>query len=234
MQIIQTAENTAKVLDDRFYMVDGHWLPSVTTILSCYPKGNHLMQWVGNHGLLESNRLKNVAAEKGSIVHYAAERLLKKEELEMKYYEMDEWKAILAFVQFYKDYSFEVIETEKQVESCQYGYAGTLDAHGFVTVKDKKIRVRCDWKTSNNAYAEHDIQLVAYEKAEQEKKLPPADELWIVYLGRTTKSGYSLHKIKPDKWDEHFKTFQICKQLWEITNPNAKPFEKELPLTIKL
>lgn len=234
MQIIQTEENTAKVLDDRFYMVEGKWLPSVTTILSVHPKGGHLMKWVGEHGLLESNRLKDLAAEKGKIVHAACELLLKKQELEMKYYEMDEWRAILSFVQFCNDYNFEVIETEKQTESVINGYAGTLDSHGFVTEKDKKIRIRTDWKTSNHAYIEHDIQLVTYEKAEQEKKQPVADELWIVYLGRSTKKGYSLHKVKKENWDDHYDTFKLCHELWKRTNPNAKPFEKEIPITTKL
>jgi len=234
MEIIETSENTAQVLDDRFYWVDEKWLPSVTTILSCYPKGSSLAKWIGENGLLESNRLKNLAAEKGSIVHDACERLLKKQTLEMKSYEMDEWRAIMAFQNFCKDYNFEVVETEKQTESIAEGYAGTLDAHGFVTVKDEKIRIRCDWKTSNHAYPTHDIQLVTYEKAEEEKGNPPAEELWVVYLGRTTKSGYSLHKIKPDTWGEHFETFKLCRQLWRITNPNAKPFEKTLPLSISL
>jgi|TARA_Y100000296_G_C5158220_1_gene250356 hypothetical protein len=234
MQLIQSDENTAKVLDDRFYWLDERWLPSVTTILSVYPKGNHLLKWVGEHGLLESNRLKNLAAEKGSIVHHACEFLLNKQELEMKHYEMDEWRAIMAFVNFCKDHSFEVVETEKQTESLTHGYAGTLDAHGFITGKEGKKRVRCDWKTSNHAYIEHDLQLVTYEMAEREKGNPPADELWVVYLGKSTKSGYSLHKIKPERWEDHFETFKICKALWDRTNPNAKPFEKELPLTIKL
>jgi hypothetical protein len=67
-------------LDDRFYEVeDDVYFPSVTTILGEYPKGPQFETWLKDvgHG---AKGIADRAAESGSKVHDAAEKLMNGEE----------------------------------------------------------------------------------------------------------------------------------------------------------
>lgn len=227
---------TIKVLDDRFYLHGEEFYPSVTTILKLYPKGNAIMKWVAEHGLLESNRLKGLAAYKGSLIHETIEKLIKGtiKKVEYKNFEEDEWRYMISFVNFWNDFQCETITTEKAVYSHDYKYAGTLDWEGFVTEKGERKLVRIDWKTSNYFYPEYDLQLSAYEMAEREDGKPSADELWVVRFGTQTKRGYSIHKVTVEKMEFHFETFLMFNNMWRRLNPTAKPFEKDIPVELSI
>ena len=59
------------------------WLPSVTTILDfAYPKSKFLIDWQIEKGKEESERIKNEAADSGTLVHDACEQLIKGYKLE--------------------------------------------------------------------------------------------------------------------------------------------------------
>ena len=217
-----------EISDDRFYKIGEEYYPSVTTILNAYPKGYGLTSWYMDNGH-DTTRIKNLAKAKGSIVHKSIERLTNGEVLSFDNFEEDEWKCLMAFCAFWEEYKPEVISSETTVYSNIYKFAGTIDS--VIKIGDKFITI--DYKTSKNLWAEYDIQLSAYEKARIEMKLPASNELWIVQLGNTTKKGYTIHEVKD--WQEKFvQGFLPTKTLWEQTNPNAKPFVKEIPTTLKL
>lgn len=230
--------NRIQILDDRFYTIDGEYFPSSTTILQSYPKGTALQKWIGDNGNFESNRIKTLAGEKGSIIHNAIEQLTEGAELDFRFYEEDEWKYLMAFCNFWQDYKPKTMEQEHIIVSRTHKYAGTMDWAGTVVCPAKKGAepkeefVRIDWKTSKNIWEEYKLQLVSYEMAEREAGKRPADRLMIVQLGTGTKRGYSICDF--DKWDERFDMFLITKKMWEYTHPNAKPFEKTLPLKLSL
>lgn len=238
-----TKPETLEVLDDRFYVINDEYFPSVTTILSCYPKGSALTKWIAENGWNESNRLKNEAANKGSNVHAAIQKLFAGEKLDYNFYEEDEWTNLRSFINFAEDYKPIPEDIENTIISEKYKYAGTMDFSGTVEVKDdelstkkekalKRIFVRFDWKTSNNFWPEYDLQLSAYESAEVEVGKKPADELWIVRFGTETARGYSIHKVK-DR-ESKMEAFHHVRWLWNYTHPNAKPFQKEIPKFLKL
>lgn len=251
MKIIKDSKkpNVLEIHDDRFYFNEElkQYLPSVTTVLACYPKGYHLTKWIAENGWEGSNRIKNIKGEKGSIVHSAIEYLIEGNDLVFDNFEEDEWRYIQAFANFWEDYKPETIAKEHMITSKEHGYAGTLDWFGSVLQKmsgEERIKIRLDWKTSNNLWVEYDIQLEAYERADVEMGAEPSDERWIVQLGTRTKRGYSIHKTHKQKsetreekqkdWDRLFDAFRHVKWLWEFQNPNAKPFMKEINKKINI
>jgi hypothetical protein len=224
--------------DDRFYLIEGKYYPSVTTILSDYPKGHHLQKWIGEHGWEGSRQLMNIAGEQGTKVHEACEDLINGKTLELKDYTERAWAMIQAFVNFWEDYSPETQEKEHCILSKKVGYAGTIDWAGYVTPPGtkkevgKRMFVRLDWKTSKYIHDEYELQLVAYDRAEVERGKQEADELLIVQFGTTTKRGYSIRTIKDRPLK--YKMFKHVYEIWKYRNPDAKPFQKSLPTSLSL
>ena len=136
------------------------------------------------------------------------------------------------FLNFAEDYELETIEKEHEVYSTTHKYAGTLDWSGNLTHKKERKRARIDWKTSNAFYKEYDMQLAAYEMAERELGKEPADVLLVVRFGTQTKRGYSVHEVKD--LDKQFEGFLLCQKMWKYVNPNAKPYNKEIPVTLSI
>lgn len=218
--------------DSRFYIVGGQYFPSVTTILDAFPKGHQLVKWVGDNGNMESNRIKTLAGQKGTIVHNSIERLLDGDKLDYRDFEEDEWDYLQGFTNFCEDYKPQTIEKEHTIISYEKQYAGTMDWSGFVYKKGEKLFARVDWKTSNYIHDEYDIQLSAYDAAEVEAGKPAADILLIVQLGTKTKRKYSVHEVK-DK-DTHLECFNHVYWLWKYLHPNAKPYQKDVPASLSL
>lgn len=226
---------TIKLYDDRFYEIDENkYYPSVTTILHVLPKGPALMKWVGEHGNDWSNRLKTIAAEKGSIVHSAIEDMIDGRELHLSGYEEDEWRYLISFMNFWKDFQPETVEKEHQITSHKYEYAGTLDWAGTLIHKKTRKFCRIDWKTSNAFYKEYALQLAAYEMAEREAGKQNADILLVIRFGTKTKRGYSVHEVKLDDLEHHFKGFLLCRDMYNYMNPHAKPSNKTIPTTLSI
>jgi hypothetical protein len=60
-------------LDSRFYKTDdGGFVPSVTTILECYPKGAAYYNWLKENGK-DSDEIRDEAGRRGSVVHKLTE-----------------------------------------------------------------------------------------------------------------------------------------------------------------
>ena len=66
----------------RWYLVNNVWVPSVTTILSVYPKGQGFERWLGDSSSHEEAIAKRDAAgERGTLVHEAIAAMLRGEEV---------------------------------------------------------------------------------------------------------------------------------------------------------
>lgn len=238
-----TEQELARVViaDDRYYEIaPGEYYPSVTTILSCYPKGNALAKWMADNGYLEAQRIKHAAAALGTQVHDGIELLLQGKTLKYEDYTLDEWRYFIAFENWAVKYKPETIWAEKAVVSHEHKYAGTLDWFGWITppakkgAKPKRQLAYIDWKTSNNLWVEYDIQLCAYERAAIEMGNKEADILAVVQLGNNTKQGFTFHEVKQTKKEELLDVFGWVHNLWKFKHPNARPFEKDVPAQIKI
>lgn len=140
----------------------------------------------------------------GTAVHEAVELWIEdgieipdmsKAEVEVE--DMDLLPYIAGAVQYLNQHVERVIHSEVTVFNRTYEYAGTVDA--IAKLKNGHI-CAVDWKTSNNVYPEHALQLVAYSNAEfigtedgQEVTIPPIDEAHVVHLpGDATFKAYPV------------------------------------------
>ena len=149
---------------------------------------------------LESKRIKDEAAQIGSIVHKLIELHLNDDYNDyMSYYENDlseldevsKEKVKLSFDAFKKWQTanqFEVTDTELAVYS-KKGYAGTLDAVGYYG-KSKKLFV-LDFKTSGGFWEpEYCMQVSSYRKAYEEMSNEKVQGMGIVRLDKNDGMPY--------------------------------------------
>lgn len=163
------------------------FFPSVTTILSqTLPKATHLINWIANKGIEESERYKGERAAYGTFMHAAFEELLinraydldglkgkLKEYIEVYrlpddfiYYADDLKKDVLAFAQFVLDYDVRPLAVEIALVHTYYKYAGMIDCPCTMRAKigsDDRINAIVDFKSGRKGfYEESEIQLGMY------------------------------------------------------------------------
>jgi len=119
--------------DIRFYKKNNKYYPSVSYILSAYPKGKHMEDWLKKHGT-NADSIANEAAEKGTKIHQAIEdMLINKKQLnwidENGYinYTQQEWQMLMRFCEFWNKYKPKLIASEIHLHSEKHIYAGTVD-----------------------------------------------------------------------------------------------------------
>lgn len=224
-------------LDERWYEVTKEtslYYPSSSWIASYYPKGKQFEKWLMDKGIGEAEQIKMQAGNRGSKVHQAIELLLNKQEVKIddtlmnqdglqEEISVEEWEAIMSFVDWYNVYKPELISVETTVLNEKYGYAGTLDLkcriNGEVCIVDHK--------TSSAIYPSHEIQLSSYKHADGNEDVT---KMYILQLGyKLNKNRYKFTEI-----DDQFDIFLATKQLWHNENKNVVPKQKDYPLSLKL
>jgi len=111
--------------------------------------------------------------------------------------------AILAFLEWTKENKVKFVSAERKVYSKKHGYAGTLDALGYVNGKLAIV----DFKTSSGIYPEMFIQTSAYAQAVNEED---GTEIKDCYIVRVPKDGSEFEVQKDDHLDLNFKSFLGC------------------------
>src|SRR3990167_10384519 len=104
------------------------WYPSVTTILSVFPKGVGFNKYLTAQTSWESSQeaLKK-AGQRGTNVHQATELLDRGFTLSREGYSLEEWQMLIGFVNWYKIYKPKLLFMEKRVVSDNIGTGGTID-----------------------------------------------------------------------------------------------------------
>ena len=148
---------------------NGKRVPSVTTILGILDKPA-LLKWAYECGLNgeDYRKVRDKAADIGTIAHYMIECHLKNEDPDLRDYSSDNIEkakiAFNAFIDFEKAHTIKPILIEKQMISEKLKYGGTLD---LIAEMDGLVQL-IDFKTSKGVYPEMIIQLSAYERLAQE------------------------------------------------------------------
>ena len=229
-------------LDERFYEArEGVFYPSVTTILDMYPKGPQFAQWlkdVGNNAKIIAER----AAEAGTKVHNACERLMNGEELvwDDREWDFNEWSGILRFVDFATRFKPEWIAVEVQTFSEKYRYAGTLD----IVCKINGETFLLDLKFGNAIYITYFMQLAAYKQSWEETNPDhPIDKMGILHLKAATRTegkppamqgkGWKIEFPK-DSYEKLFHMFENTLEIYYFDNPDPRPKNLVLPSVVKL
>ena len=234
------------ILDTRYYQrKEGVFYPSVTYVLSSFPKDKFFESWIKDVGH-NSDIIMRRAGDEGTQVHNAIEQFLAGEEIQWlddngkAKYSLEVWKMILKFADFWKTHKPTLIASEWHLLSDELQVAGTIDL--VVELNDKLWLL--DIKTSNSLHDTYDLQLACYKQMWNEsfdQKIENAGILWLKAATRgADKSG---KKIQGEGWQlkEMNNTFenniQIFKNLFEIfkfKNPDLKPYSELFPTSIKL
>jgi hypothetical protein len=231
------------VLDSRFYRRNDEYYPSVTSVLNYFPKNQFFHTWLKDVGH-NSDIIASKAANEGTQVHTAVDAFLNGEEITWidEYgnakYNLDVWKMILRFADFWNTYKPELIATEYHLFSDEHKYAGTADL--IVRLFDNVWLL--DLKTSNSLHTSYDLQLAAYAQAWNETHDEKVTHTGILWVKSNTRSEGKGGKIQGKGWelkfvneiDTNFKMFKNIYEIYKLENPDFKPVTETLPISVKM
>ncbi len=246
IKLVNKENNTVQVTtqDERWYttiennevtgLPEVRFIPSVTWICDSYPKGIPFYKWLADKGWDEAEALKEAAGERGSKVHSAIEKLIAGFEVKIddkflnpktdqeEELNADEYEAIVSFANWFNEVKPRVLANEIPIVSKEYNFAGTID---FVCEIDGKIWI-VDFKTGQNTWPSHELQLSAYKNAYGQN----IDGLAILQVGyKRNKAGWKWNEME-DKFD----VFLATRMIWQNDHGDEKPKQKDYPMKVKL
>ena len=227
--------------DGRYYRRNGEYYPSVTYVLSHYPKGKFFEDWLKKVGYSADYIVKK-ASEEGTQVHEMIEAYLNGEELKFlehgrPMYDPNVWQMFLRFVEWWEEHNPTLIEAEVHLFSDELKVAGTCD---LVCEIDGELWV-IDFKTSNHLQTTYDLQTAMYAKCFEEcfgKKVDRTGILWL----KSSKRGPKKGKMQGKGWEvyessrtieENLDIYRAVRTLFDLENPNHKPAFTEFRTTAK-
>lgn len=234
------------IQDQRYYQRDAErFYPSVTFVLSYFPKNKFFETWTKDVGHNIDIILRK-AGEEGAMVHNGVERMLNGEELvwlesdRYANYPPEVWRMLCRFAEFWNRYKPELIATECHLFSDTYQFAGTAD---LVCIINGEVWL-IDLKTSNSVYKVYDLQTSAYTMAWNETHNTPIQRRGVLWLKSSKRAEDKTgKKMQGDGWemkesknslDEDFKMFQLAYELFKVENKEMKPLSEILPVSLKL
>lgn len=234
--------------DSRYYRRNGNYYPSVTHVLSSYPKGKYFEDWLKKVGYSAEWIVKK-AAEEGTLVHEMIEDWLNGKEITFLYDNGNPkmpahvWQMFLRFVDFWETYNPTLIEAEVHLFSDEIQVAGTCDLVCEIEIDGKMERWIIDFKTSNHLQTTYDLQGAIYAQCWEEcygKKIDRVGVLWLKSKSRgEDKSG---KRLKGKNWEvyesprtqeQNIEIFNHVKALFDIENPKPKPYTNTFQTTSK-
>jgi hypothetical protein len=234
--------------DSRYYRRNGKYYPSVTHVLSSYPKGKYFEDWLKKVGYSAEWIVKK-AAEEGTLVHEMIEDWLNGKEIKFLYDNGNPkmpahvWQMFLRFVDFWETYNPTLIEAEVHLFSDEIQVAGTCDLVCEIEIDGKMERWIIDFKTSNHLQTTYDLQGAIYAQCWEEcygKKIDRVGVLWLKSKSRgEDKSG---KRLKGKNWEvyesprtqeQNIEIFNHVKALFDIENPKPKPYTNTFQTTSK-
>ena len=227
--------------DGRYYQRNGEYYPSVTYVLSHYPKGKFFEDWLKKVGYSADYIVKK-SSEEGTQVHEMIEAYLNGEELKFlehgrPMYTPNIWQMFLRFVDFWEEYKPTLIEAEIHLFSDELKIAGTCD---MVCEINGELWV-IDFKTSNHLQTTYDLQTAIYAKCFEEcfgKKVDRIGVLWLKSSKRRAKKdkiqgkGWEMYE-SPRTQEDNLNIYKAVRTLFDIENPNHKPAFTEFRTTAK-
>ena len=196
-----------------------NWKPSVTTVIgeTC-AKGKFFEEWLMKNGL-NAMQLRDEAAERGTEVHEAVEKLLDKEEVTTTNEFIQ--KSLMSFEKWYSDTQPKVEAKELFLYHKDIPWAGTPDIIAEVNGRLSIIDIKTgDYRKS------HEIQQLMYK--DLWNSIFPThrvEDIYGLYIkGKWIKEpSYGFRKFKTDT-DIHDKVYE----LWCFLNfPYGKPWPKQ-------
>jgi hypothetical protein len=243
-RILQISDDAKQITmpDSRYYRRNGNYYPSITYVLSYYPKGKFFEDWLKKVGYSADYIVKK-AGDEGTQTHELIEAYLNDEELcflkDNGYprYSPEVWKMFLRFVEWWETYNPTLLEAEVHLFSDEIKVAGTCD---LVCEIDGELWI-IDFKTSNHLQTTYDLQTAVYGKCYEECYGKKPDRYGILWLksskrrankDKMTGKGWEMYESKRTQ-EENLDIFQTVKKLFDLENPNPTPFINEFKTTVK-
>jgi hypothetical protein len=243
--ILENESKQINFLDQRFYSHKGEFYPSVTHVLSYFPKGKFFEDWLKDVGH-NADFIAKKAAEEGTQVHTLAEKYLEGEELHWldergnAKYSLKVWQMFLKFVEFWETVKPKLIASEMHLFSETHKIAGTCDL--VVEINNQKWLL--DIKTSNSLHTSYDLQTSVYAKCYEERTGETIDRTGVIWL-KSSKRGpdNSGKRIQGKGWElyessrtieENFKLFNCVYELFKLETPYDKPAYNFYPTVVKI
>jgi len=234
--------------DSRYYRRHGEYYPSVTYVLSSYPKGKHFEDWLKKVGH-SADWIVKKASEEGTKVHSLIEYYLKGVELEY----LDGfgnpkmgphvWQMFLKFVDFWETYKPTLIETEIHLFSDELKIAGTCDLVCEIKLNGNVERWVIDFKTSNQIQTTHELQVALYAKCYEECFGKKIDRIGIMWLKSKSRGHDNTgKKIQGKRWiihessrsqEDNLEIYKAVRKIFDLENPKHKPFTESFPIIIQ-
>ena len=247
-RILEISEDAKQITlpDSRYYRRNGKYYPSVTYVLSYYPKGKFFQDWLKKVGH-SADWIVKKASEEGTQVHEMCEDYLNGKELNFldkngyPQHNPDVWQMFLRFVDFWEEYNPTLIETEVHLFSDELKVAGTCDMVCEIEINGKTELWIIDFKTSNHLQTTYDLQTAVYGQMYKECFGKEADRYGILWL-KSSKRKPSKDKIQGKGWEmyeskrtqeENLDIFKTVKKLFDLENPNPSPLIDEFKTTVK-
>lgn len=260
-RIVDEEKNIVQIttVDERWYAFEGkdkttgnpifRFLPSVTWISDFYPKGIAFYKWLADKGWNEAESLKTAAGNKGSKVHYAIGDLLDGKVIEMtsKYLNptteqleeltLEEYECLLSFTRWFEEVKPKIINREFIIVNKQENYAGMIDfvceieAGKYSRTEYSGGIYIIDFKTSQNIWPSHKLQISAYRKGDTKLKIKLNEcKMAILQLNYyRNKNRFKFTEIE-DKYDQ----FLAAKIIWENETKGIEPKQLNYPMSISL
>ena len=243
-RILEISEDAKQITlpDSRYYRRNGKYYPSITYILSYYPKGKFFEDWLKKVGY-SADWIVKKAGEEGTQVHEMIEDYLNGKELNFlsssgnPMYDPSVWQMFLRFVDFWEEYKPTLLEAEVHLFSDKLKVAGTCD---LVCEIDNEVWI-IDFKTSNHLQTTYDLQTAVYAKCYEECFGKKVDKLAILWL-KSSKRGPKEGKIQGKGWEmyeskrtqeENLDIFKTVKKLFDLENPRHSPIFTEFRTQVK-
>jgi len=243
-RILEISDDAQQITlpDSRYYRRNGNYYPSVTYVLSYYPKGKYFENWLKQVGFASDYIVKK-AAEEGTQVHELSEAYLNGEELKFlddrgrPQYNPDVWQMFLRFVEFWEEFKPTLIETEVHIFSDVLKVAGTCDL--IVEINGETWLL--DLKTSNQLQTTYELQTAVYGQCYEECFGKKIDRFGILWL-KSSKRKSSKGKMQGKGWEivessrtfeENIDIFKTVKHLFDLENPTHSPVFTEFRTVAK-
>lgn len=221
--------------DERWYYVNKLFVPSVTWVASCYPKGYRYYRWLASKGWDEAEAIKSAAGDKGSRVHHAIDALLHGGTVNMdsrfpdsngieSELTVEDWECLMSFHAWYRKTKPQIIQTEQVVvHGSAPLFAGTLDLKCKI---DGEIWI-VDFKTGQSVWPEYEVQVNLYGMCEGQEDVLKLGILQIGY--RSNRVGYKFNEIERDSEI----ALAAC-TIWKKEHGKEKPRQRDYPAFLTL
>ena len=211
-------------LHTRYYVeVDGkkRRVPGVTTVLDNIGWNKRtLMAWQRKKmdAGEDPDAHRDTAALLGTLAHKMIEYWYRGEEPDLSAYPTDliplAEGAFRNFVDIALAMKFAGTEMETVVVSNEHRYGGSIDLLGY---RNETARILADFKTTENVYPEHKIQLAAYKRAYEETHDDKIDEAWLFCIGKE-RGTCAAHQLTEDDLQYGDEAFLAARTLHELHN----------------